>query len=159
MAANEAVDVTRDTAQRELRAYVGIEKIGKSHAEWRGQRLYRATVTLKNFGQTPAADVRINAGAETLPYPDKDEYFDWVDEHAQGAGLLNPGSSLEYKIDTIDPYAEAQNMPENAFYAFGEITYRDVFGNDRCTRFRYMLAGFPKGDALLTPCADGNEAN
>jgi len=52
------------------------------------------------------------------------------------------------------------NIGEGAIYAYGEITYKDVFNIERFTRYRMMYGGgWAARDGVFTICEDGNEAN
>jgi len=46
---------------------------------------------------------------------------------------------------------------KQTIYIFGDISYKDIFGDSWNTKFRYMLE---KGSAFKNPCvcSEGNEA-
>ena len=46
-------------------------------------------------------------------------------------------------------------------YIYGEVTYRDAYGNDQFTRYRLMYGGESEiaEDMTLAICAKGNEAS
>ena len=47
-----------------------------------------------------------------------------------------------------------------AIYVWGLITYKDAFGTDRFTNYRYMIGGnVGVRGVFLAQCENGNEAN
>jgi hypothetical protein len=162
-------DLLRDTAQRQLRAYV-CQSAGM--LKFYGTNLFEAQVTIKNFGQTPAYDVQ-----------------QWmhisIGEHPLRVALPDPPQDLQVSVGIIPPTVEhwmvgqmnagtsapelVLGTPRRTVYVRGRIRYRDAFGERRQTDYRLIFGG-PEGarrrlDAegapigLLQPDVEGNGAN
>jgi hypothetical protein len=143
------------TAERQLRAYVGILSGHLAVEIIDGIMVPKATLRIRNFGQTPAYDVSCNAGIENAsnfsktrrklnPVSGKSIIFPQSDQRAMFSGEFNepPGQG---KIST---------------FIFGCITYKDAFRQRRRTNFRFTGHYTPGNTrADLTPCDDGNEAD
>jgi hypothetical protein len=67
-AALKAVEITEETARRELRAYVGTSRV--YFRDFRRDRPISVVVEIQNFGQTPAYNYRTNLWLEVSPYPE-----------------------------------------------------------------------------------------
>jgi hypothetical protein len=77
---------------------------------------------------------------------------------------LGPGVEKETSQKTTTPitieYINRLNAGTHAIYAYGEITYRDIFGKKRYTMFRYYRNIItPSQGNRMTVCNEGNEAN
>lgn len=143
----------KKTAQRQLRAYVfeqadmeGLEQI---------QGFLVAQVAIKNAGLTPAHDVEAWAA---LVHLNEVEYCSHSFK-AQGVPIttgkfvVNPGSLHTVGARISDRSAD----PNQSLYLYGEIAYRDVFGDRHFTRFRLRKLSIP--NAIWGYCAEGNEAD
>ena len=162
--------LSRDTAIRQLRAYVCI---ATGIVKFRMPNLPEAQIHIKNYGQTPAYDVQmwISTWIEefplkvTLPTPQKG--------FNMSAAILAPNEAPHVLIAEHDPVlAESVPLlgtPKGTIYIYGEIQYRDAFGVQRHTKYRYIYGGsqgtprtmldhgVPCG--LIKPDMKGNEAD
>lgn len=154
-----SVNHSKDSAERQLRAYVAIEQklidkpeIGKS--VW-------ATVKFKNFGNTPAYESRafINFRISKSPpaIPDGSE-FGRLDGTVESIG---PGDSRRMKLNIgklnraaiEDVFEERKHI-----YIYGMIQYKDTFGKTRYTKYRYIYSGHKMFEGTeLFGCSGGNE--
>lgn len=122
----------------------------------------KVALTVTNAGKTPA--YRFRGGGSIK----RGETFDpaWGDnaeQFSQNAYIL-PESEFEYVIsEPIETIVGAEpDDPEIAkiVFVFGRLEYRDTFGRDRWTNFRFSVAGrLEIGEGALMPCEDGNDAN
>ena len=155
-AAEGAVKITSDTAERQLRAYLNIHK---AYVIWEKNRVVRAWVDVTNTGQTPARDIEhwisLNFGDDVqFPAPPLDTMFPDQSKSDLGAGIH---LTVDIKTDPLtdenwrDIRARSMNL-----YVWGEIRYLDIFKREtRYTRFRFVLG--EDGDDLST-LPEGNEA-
>lgn len=162
--AEDAVTVTKETAQAQLRAYVICD--GAEFLNFKSERPLVQTM-IKNFGQTPAYDVRCafqykftHAVAEPIETPK------FIEKDWSTLGILAPGSFIGSVTDLEEsplPSEAKNDLLEGRaiFYVIGEVRYRDVHSEPRWTTFKYMFGG----DNIMDPeysfsiCKDGNEAN
>ena len=140
--ARDTLQTMQDTAERQLRAYVGVSKSGISKVETGAPE---AVVHIKNFGQTPAYDVQTWIHI-------------WIEEHPlkfmlpvapasllKASMILYPGSELMHFMPK-EPPVGAENIhllgtPQGTIYVYGAISYRDAFNKVRTTKFRLMYGG------------------
>lgn len=149
------------TAERQLRAYVNISMaMAKPNGE-----TFDYYIEAKNFGQTPAYNVRLKYGVELRDFPSTSP-FTFPEGPVASSAVLPPG------IPMHDAFTPAQVLGPNqrkdfnegrkAIYVIGTITYDDIFDKSepRLTEFRYMFGGnvgiHPEG--ALCVCEQGNRA-
>lgn len=156
----------RDTSQRQLRAYICVTR---SHAKI-GERI-EGEVHIKNFGQTPAYDVRqwMSVWVEAHPLgvvlPEPEPTF------RMARAVLGPGDPLIMRARQNLPAPGANlGTPEATIYVYGRVLYRDAFGEQRQTSYRLIFGG-PEAvspeiarteqnfTVLLKPDLEGNEAD
>jgi hypothetical protein len=166
-AAEKAVEVTSDTARRELRAYVGVIE-GYVENLVPGA-IPRAVVLIKNSGQTPAYKVAATTTCAAGRFP-PDRTFDVnPPENADFRSPINPGEGYTV-FSPIGKQITAQQIElieagEGAIWAFGAIRYMDAFDEPRVTTFRLILIGEDgslnerrPGKYVMTEDKDGNDA-
>ena len=140
-------EILLDGAQRELRAYVNVES---ALLRFYGPNRYEAHVHFRNFGQTPALDMETWLQVtEPQTYPLKKAETRPIHQ-AKAASILPPGG----KITLVEsPPNSTPNLPTNfapgydigtprkTVFVYGELTYKDVFNQRRCTKYRLMFGG------------------
>jgi hypothetical protein len=155
------------TSRVQLRAYVFVSTAVVTNAA-DGTGIPEAQVTIKNSGQTPAHNV-INVSGfamDIYPAPPTLSLIISDDEFASPArtrAVLGPGDS-SVSVSAARP---PLTPPERAslatgtriIYVYGEIRYRDAFGREQWTKYRFMMGG-PVGvrGGQLAGCEGGNEA-
>jgi hypothetical protein len=173
-AAAEAADATvnqmRDTAEKQLRAYVCLDS---AVIKFPQPDIPEAQVHFKNCGQTPAYDVRGWIHTWFGEYPLKETLPNAPDDLRKGTETIAPGRILIYvapkKPPLPPPYVAVLGTDTFTLYVYGEILYKDIFGKERRTQYR-LIHGGAEGirsivakDAsvqwLLKPDAIGNEAS
>lgn len=161
LSAERSVETMQDTAKRQLRAYVSIDR---AWIEFPEPGVPRVTVVIKNAGQTPAHNLHhwIHQWIETYPLrvklPEPPEGF------VMSASLLGTGATHNMQITSPQPiikspFFEQIGTPDATIYVYGEVTYRDVFGQKHFLKYRLMHGGPHKSPpGILSPCEEGNEA-
>ena len=154
IATRRLVESGETAAQRKLRAYVAVS--GVMHEEQIEGHAPRVSITIKNFGATPAyklavaADAQMAFAADQLPV---------ATSTSKTLGHLPPG--LEFKISrpAVVSIGKARgdeaDTAHSRVFVYGCIEYVDTFGNPHFTRFR--LEEGP--DRRFFACAEGNETD
>ena len=143
-AMRESVTLSKDTAKRQLRAYLTV---GIGEAIYQERRMpekpdlmFEARPLLINTGETPAHGIRFKARAAILPVPLPREvnlpetFDDGMDS------MLGPNQSANM-FAVVDGFCHDQDVETikrgdgRALYVWGLITYVDVFGDQHYTRF------------------------
>jgi hypothetical protein len=160
--------LAKDTAQRQLRAYVSA--IVEKHPDLDGSSPPEVGMVFKNNGQTPAYKVEarfvVYLGREQLSESDIGETKALLDKLRKSASILFPGQ--EFRTSSVpgigipltsDDKAEVA-MGARVLWVVGEVTYVDAFGYDHFTRFRLYMGGINEIRYRKFIWADeGNEAN
>jgi hypothetical protein len=166
-AAESAVSNAKESAEKQLRAYVwrdtGDEIFERDHA----LLLYTVQSHIRNSGQTPASDVLVWAKLDALPRElPIDFVFDSAPEKISGGTgfVVNPGSFHTLSVHFASSAKTDLELSQGvlALYQWGEIRYYDVFGQPRRTRFRLRLLLWDKPRSetfgIWSYCDEGNDA-
>lgn len=165
----DLVTASRDTAKRQLRAYVNVFDV---RATWKVEpddvtmKRVRVEVFFKNTGQTPAHAVATWMIARGMPTERPDFDPGDIEKEIDSLGVQGPGmiNHLEYapQIDNLTHgVIKAWKAGVESLFVFGEIKYVDSFGADRSTSFRFVMppAGVGDGQGKFQACGrEGNEA-
>lgn len=156
-----ALRMARDTARRELRAYVF-----PIYAHIRDVRASRPTfvIDVKNFGQTPAYGLRMNTALHSGSHPLNTKLVPEVQSSIATAQLAPQAAlfdeiALNHSLSANEISALAEGSA--AIYLFGEIEYFDIYKKKRWTTFRMRLGG-PEGiptHGRLGYHEEGNDAD
>lgn len=144
-AAEDAVAVTRESAERQLRAYISahirnLKIIGKG-------KQASVTVDMKNHGQTPAKNLRYHAMTAVMPYPLPENFiFPELPGISDSRDTIHPGVThngyawprRNFTEEEIDYIIKGESP---RLYAFGIIYYEDIFGQTRTTEFCISITG------------------
>jgi len=146
-------------AERQLRAYVVIDTcqavagprpgdFGEEKQRLAAGSYAIAIVNYKNTGQTPAYDVRIDGEAELRPWPlEEAELTPSHPTTEDSQAVLGRDGSREVHVKELSlapliaPRMEELEQGRRAFVVWGRITYRDIFGKNWHTDFRYFIGG------------------
>jgi hypothetical protein len=164
-AAKESADATRDavklsdkTAQRQLRAYVYVDK---AVVTLEGRKL-KGLIELKNTGQTPAYDAVTvtqfdtqEVGRPFIPRPFGVVPLDKV--IIGPGGIVSPETELEIPTDNeaaIPAFKEGRGI----VYLTGQTRYVDAFQRTWVLDFRMRSHAFEpaRNRWILSPTEDGN---
>ncbi|GBF25242.1 hypothetical protein MnTg02_00272 [bacterium MnTg02] len=161
-AAEKTVGVAKETAERELRAYINYKQgaIGRFDS---GRPF--AEVSFQNYGQTPAYDV---VGSVEVKFTE-DIHMDSFPEPDQKSrkqfGVLGP-TAFYSSVLTLDDPSLTQTQKDMllngkaALFVYGSVNYKDVFDRPRTTKFRMIFGGDTEisDDFRFATCNKGNEA-
>lgn len=155
-AALGAVDIARDTAEKQLRAYVMMTddlpvslKNGILHAHFR----------MRNLGQTPAHDVLSRMHFEVVPVP---IVMPETSESHGSRGFLGPTEERFQDISLNKPLARdmqvALDAGQLALVVNGFITYQDIFEKTRTTEYCYVCLPPVGPGSVFATHTTGNRA-
>lgn len=131
-ATRNLVKETKRTAKKELRAYVGVERIrvyeGHSNSNIPG----KWAIKIRNFGKTMAKDTEVwIVGA----LGDGKGDFNLGERRSKTVVMPNEAMGFEEDIKMTDESIGSFKSNTAWMYVWGKITYRDVFDKDRWTIF------------------------
>ena len=139
--AEASVLLARETAKRQLRAYVMVDAAEPLEEagipQWPQAASYRFVI--KNLGQTPAAEVMVRVLSTFLPSPPQELPRPDVSPNASST-VIGPGGGVD--INTVprtlgEGQLTAARAGTHSIFLVGLITYKDVFGDSHETRFVY----------------------
>jgi hypothetical protein len=143
-AASDSAATMRDTARRQLRAYLTVSEISIGMpAQWEQVNpvAFITDIRIKNSGQTPAYKVKgwIHCGfitsAEKLEFkhPANIEIVEWTLGAGEWKSFRVPKTSLTH--EQYVGIAEGKYV----FFTYGRVEYRDVFDSFWWTNYRLKL--------------------
>ena len=158
-AAVHAVEITKDTAKRQLRAYLvassgSIERIAEG---------YILTAVIGNSGQTPAFSIKHNSESFCGKYPDggPPPILDVNNTHYSVIGAGDEFFCAQ-RLITDDPDRAMREVQEGkiGFWIHGIVKYADCFGDTHTTKFRLVFGGriAKSGGLIFHNDKYGNEA-
>lgn len=159
-AAHEALQLTSDTAEKQLRSYLLVDTDG---FEFKGSDI---KFKVRNFGQTPAKNVSVHTNLEFRPkgeglpsdfkFPDRPVCGN-LSPTGPNLGSIAPGAStLTARVlcgDEIKSVRQTENGGISGFL-YGRINYMDIFNKSRSTTFCIRI--FPVYSEL---CEKHNETD
>jgi hypothetical protein len=158
-AAQDAVEVTRTAAERQLRPYLLIDRtVGDGMALGATPKI---TVIAKNTGVTPAFNIRHVVRIDLVPSALD---FDYPDVPADGLGSTATAgheTAYEFSIFTRRPLNREDCdmlVGGGSIVVWGRITYTDIDGNPYWSDFRASSTIRPDGTITLTGNPEGNDA-
>jgi hypothetical protein len=166
-AARAAVELSDRTAERQLRAYINIEKIDLT---W-NKGSASAEIGLRNAGQTPASNMIFRGLIATnedvsqtgkLPayFGDGPANFIIGDEDtSKVTRILGQGREESFNVISNTPYQKQSFKLKPKFpvrlFVIGAVYYNDIFGKPRHTRFCVYYVSF----GTRGYCTEHNDAN
>ena len=152
---------TRDAEQRQLRAYVNIID-GRVENFSAGARPV-FFLTVRNSGGTPAYVYRHTGITYAATTPGQYRPITIPSRSSEPSTLAAGASSqiiAHLDLPVTAPQVEAIKKGAAEYVMQGSITYRDGFGLQHLTKYRFLLSGDePLARGLLLPAAVGNDAN
>jgi len=173
--ARRTIETMERTERRQLRAYVfttaaQIEAADGNGRILSGQQIQAgflavSTMTITNTGQTPAYDLSVRGHIQITNWPlvDTDleplDFNEPVSMNSYGAG--NHTMRFDRFREVISEADEqALRGKTKAIFVYGEIRYRDAFGNAQWTRYRYFTGGISGIRGIMLASHErGNEAS
>ena len=159
-AAQDAVDLNKQTSEKMLRAYLSIEGIS---CALEGNEII-VQVGLRNSGQTPAHKVT----AETHVAPVMADSFVATMRQAPhlNSGHMVIGHNTVFwvhvryvPVDTSDGFIAEIKKNTSSLMIYGSAEYEDIFGKTHKLVFNLRGTGFDGSKWQLTPEQYGNEAD
>lgn len=160
-AAERTVNTMKDTAIRQLRAYVSVS-VAEIEDVITGF-IPRAHLAVKNFGQTPAYDLigiggmAMGVSWETLTPPSSEPIEVTKTSLAAGAITIQVISG---KRPLRPGEREALLDGSKTLWVYGEMRYRDTFDIERITEYRFQVGGGvglnPLNEKQLAVSPEGN---
>jgi hypothetical protein len=149
-AGEDTVNKMKDTAERELRAYVAVGP--NSHVKYGTDTLSLGySVQMSNSGRTPAHKAHCVGRMMVLPYPYREgsllakypveppDYRPKSLVSIQVGGTAYGNLLLEEEQITEEKFLQLIGDVVNRVYVFGIIKYEDVFKQKRTTKFCFSL--------------------
>ncbi|WP_332803123.1 hypothetical protein [Sphingomonas sp. RT2P30] len=152
-------ELAAKNAERQLRPYVF-----PSHAGFKigADALPVASITIKNFGQTPAINKRGWTHTWVECFPLHDPLPAAPDDLDMSCTVIGPGATS----DAVQPHGTPLNASSlieieegrAALYVYGAGTYADIFGRTHWYKFCYFASGENSLNlGRLSPYSSGNE--
>src|SRR3984957_748983 len=141
------------TAHRQLRAYVGVSNIVYEQP-LEGQEP-RVTITVRNFGSTPAYKLAIAVDAQIAS---NEQQLSIATSTSRTLGHLPPGVEFAMTRSAVmAPGAGSRDVvdSEHLVFVHGCLEYVDTFGIPHFTRFRLQ----DSSDGSFFACREGNETD
>ncbi len=149
------LSTAQQTAQKQLRAYVGRESHTFMWVEQTEQ--FQIQIRFRNHGVTPAYNT-IDRGDIRIMSADEFQHFNFVADMtgytiSHSATLLDPGvvttitlnSSRNYSKPEVEAYIRSRL--NSRLIAYGTIEYRDIFGNPHHTNYCYDVLPLATSEA------------
>lgn len=150
---NTLVLGAQETAKHQLRPYLHVKE---AMAGIRDDLLV-AEVTIENFGQTPAYEVTKWAGLAAYPDGATLVFPPPGPGKRKFKSIIGPGYPLT-DIYPGDPVAQLTPFPPDGnIYLYGQLDYKDVFGEHHSTHFRLYVPQHQLTGRFRF-CEVGNEA-
>jgi hypothetical protein len=138
-ATKASVDLSRQTAERQLRAYVYID--GGSFDYSGAYDSFRGTLCLKNYGQTPAYDQEVHASVRVFPV-DAPVFNFTKSGRPSAKSTIGPGGESNIRRTVRSSGNEFDEVIDRkkAVFMWGFVTYRDAFDQTQTLEFRCVSA-------------------
>lgn len=158
----EITFVTKDSAERQLRAYIDV-RAGRVTAFHWGMKP-KAEIKFLNSGQTPARNLTARLIIRIDPLPDA--FKIWLSgvpgsSKADLGAHVPTGMSVEYSETLSQEEFEGIKAGTHGLFVGGVIRYYDVFGKRHFTVFRLTpdLREIDLHGTTLIACQRGNSSN
>jgi len=137
----KSLEATIEMSRNDQRAWLGLVN---PHGEILADSPLRVTVVLRNFGRTPALNVRPKGRLHWQPAGEPFKPCDLTTDRAANCGILQPTEEvtlpfLEHKPLTKDDAASILSR-QFSLYLYGEVRYDDIFEGHHCVTFAYEAA-------------------
>lgn len=171
--AKRAVDITQDTAKRQLRAYIAFSDEKKRGLDRKLEPLAEdefAILAYKNTGTTPAYRLQRFRAIKLVPYPfannqdpdilglNNEVLLAKLDEKQSGF-TVGPGAEQSFPADFDRKLTRAEigafDRGDLVLYVMGAVVYQDVFGDPHFDRLCYFHR---RGFGRFYPCLNDGES-
>jgi hypothetical protein len=164
-AAADSVLTMKERTGQQLRAYLTIGAGFAVFQETAKNLRFAIHPQLLNSGQTPAHKVRYWARAAILPFPTPEDFdFPEPEEKNTGAMIVGPHQQMELNavVDNLVPEDEIAKIKQgfpNRVHIWGVVTYFDITGEERTTKFCQSVYWFPTKDGEGINCTYSRRHN
>ena len=134
----------RDTARKELRAYVALDDIFFSEAGESAAGVHK--LRIRNYGQTPAS--RMSIWCERATHLPQEGVKPFYDSPLVDGQLLHPVQAFTLGLSAAPLY----RIGKPGFFTYGRIIYHDIYDQWWVTKFCYRY----EGDGSFVPHGDYN---
>lgn len=163
-AAQESAKISSDTARRQLRAYIDVTGVkvdcpncikgkGGLSPPKKGVPEFRLVMNVKNFGTTPAYQVRACHGTymtELYSFPPDDFTYDCGDFCKTCPPMtIGPGAEVPIVLPLPVSDVVGSSFGFKRMFDFGKITFNDTFSASRKHSFCWFFQG--NSDAFGCP--------
>lgn len=166
--ADQTVRIMKETAERQLRAYLAIATQSDPPGAALGGILIEegqisVNLFIKNCGQTPAYGMRDWCNIAVLDEPLSGRIPKLWKRKVDAKSVIAPGQVITVSrkkrpgISANETYRIG--MGSALIYVYGVITYKDAFFKKRYLKFRYTTNATSGTTDNLMICAEGNDAN
>jgi hypothetical protein len=155
-AAQDAVHLAKDTADRQLRAYLVVQDINCKL----DNAVIDCSVVIKNFGSTPALDLKLSGNisaiiGDEIVHPK-------MTPHDQkllvGNGWVTT-LKAEWNMGESGETLNAMKKGTSLLLLAGYADYRDIYRNSHRLSFNLKSLRFQNNEWIMLPEADGNETD
>jgi hypothetical protein len=144
-ASTDSVATLKEVTAKQMRAYLSVVMNGGMFQERDKGYYFGLNPILVNSGNTPAHSIRYwaKAGVYDFPLPDDFDFPDGEDSVVTSFAL-GPHQSvvLNARLPDFVDDGEAQDIKggkNKRIYIWGKVSYVDVFGQERFTRFSHNI--------------------
>lgn len=160
-ATSKLVEGSEEIGKRQLRAYVSVTKGYVSH--FAEAAPLETNLVIRNAGKTPAYDFSVMATVNVHPASNK-EFPTFPAKGSSSRGILGPRMKAYVTRFTAKPLSDTTHKGiisgDLAISVYGELHYRDAFGEKQWTKFRFSFLGdgtVPNAPFALNAAPEGNE--
>lgn len=146
-ATSKLVAGSERTAAMQMRAYCTVIVNDGVFQESGKNIRFEARPRIVNTGNTPAHKVRYRAAAAILPIALPDDFTFPLPDTDIGGAVLGPHHHFDIGavVDNFVLDADVESIKrcrENALHIWGTLSYMDIFGEERKTKFCHMVIWF-----------------
>jgi hypothetical protein len=148
-AAKDSVDLARDNAHMDQRAWVAVSDISSN---FRQDENWTVNLFFKNTGRTPAKNFVIWGAGEPVAKGQKP-----ISEEIRlpGRGVIAPDGIFHSNLSISGHY----DWKAIDLVIHGRIDYDSVFGRGHSTKFCYYFVPSKTGKGGFAPCESGNDVD
>jgi hypothetical protein len=154
----EANRIARDSAKRQLRAYVEMQPVKITPLE--RAKVATITATFINTGQTPARNLRFVISWKTGPLQEDEKQLtpELTGRHSRGQLGSHQTRTITRELSGVTEARKKEIAAGKAtIWVYGLIIYEDIFGHEWETPFRFLYRPAYLKERLINAQA-GNEA-
>jgi hypothetical protein len=161
-ATKKSIDDSRETAERQLRAYVFVAGVEITNV---GTNDIQAVITIRNTGKTPAYKVTISTKARAFNIQDDIVLEDTPVGSDSSRFVFGPDGLGQRNIPLRDIFTCSEAITTireggGILYIYGKILYEDAFKKNQSTQFNFNIGGtngWPNDNKMFVS-PEGNEA-